>query len=152
MATPSERIEHSDFSLILPEGWVCKSENERRYGVCLSPPGVLCCTPERVTETDRLPNLARMLAGFLTRQGHPVATDELLIVSGVAGADGYSWQYVEDGSFLRFWIFGNETRWLFLTFTTPEAHRIEFLPVLDELIRTLRVKHSDDTQGSEESR
>lgn len=128
------------FQLSLPQGWTQRSDEECLYGVCTDPPGVLCCTPSLVEDSDQLPNLSRMLAGFLTRSGHPVATDELLRVSGVANAHGFCWQYVENERFHRIWVFGNQVSWLLLTFTSGAEAQSTFHPLLNEMIATLALQ------------
>ena len=112
---------------------------------CVSrqPPGVINLTSEAVTERESLPNLSRMLAGFLTRTGHPVATDELLRVSDVPGAPGFSWQYTEEGTYHRLWLFGNLASWLLIHFVCPKEHYSEFHQSLTDSIKTLRL-HSDE--------
>lgn len=131
------------FQMELPSDWVVRRDEERIYAVCPQPPGVLCCTPQEVEDSEEFPNLSRMLAGFLTRSGHPVATDELLRITGVAHAHGFCWQYVEDDTFHRIWIFGNARSWLLLTFTCPAPHQGDFSETLNELIRGLSLTPPD---------
>lgn len=131
------RLEESTFSVTVPDEWSVRRDEERVYLVSASPPGVLCCTPQRVDDPDRLPNLARMLAGFLTRTGHPVATDELLRISNVPGASGYCWQYFDSGSFHRIWIFGNKASWLLWTFSSSSADLDHFHPLLEGMLKSL---------------
>jgi hypothetical protein len=78
-----------------------------------------------------------MLAGFLTRTGHPVATDELLRISNVPGAGGFCWQYFEEGTFHRIWVFGNSLSWLMWTFTCAGADMDHFHPLLQGLVKSL---------------
>jgi hypothetical protein len=125
------------FSVTLPPGWAVRRDEERVYLVSAQPPGVLCCTSQRVEVADDLPNLSRMLAGFLTRTGHPVATDELMRISNVPGAAGFCWQYFEDGNFHRIWIFGNHACWLLWTFTSATSDLDHFHPLLERLLKTL---------------
>lgn len=125
------------FSLRLPAGWAVRRDEERVYFISPAPPGVLCCTPERVEDPSQLPNLSRMLAGFLTRTGHPVATDELLRITGVPGAVGFCWQYFEDGTFHRVWVFGNQVSWMLWTFSCGSADFEHFHPILEGLQKSL---------------
>lgn len=131
------RLEEPTFSLELAPGWKVRRDDECLYLISEEPAGVLCCTAERVVDRAELPNLSRMLAGFLTRTGHSVATDELLAISSVPGAVGFCWQYFEDGKFHRFWIFGNEATWLFWTFTSRTADLDHFHPLLEQLLKSL---------------
>lgn len=131
------RLVEETFALTVPEGWAVRRDDERVFLVSERPPGVLCCTPQVVDDPDRLPNLARMLAGFLTRTGHPVATDELLRISNVPGASGYCWQYFEGGSFHRIWIFGNHASWLLWTFSSATSDLDHFHPQLEGLLKSL---------------
>lgn len=125
------------FAVTLPEGWSVRHDEECVYFVCQTPPGVLCSTASRVENSDELPNLSRMLAGFLTRTGRPVATDELLRLSNVSGADGFCWQYFEDGVFHRIWVFGNRQSWLLWTFSCAREDVDRFHPLLEGLVRSL---------------
>lgn len=132
------------FSLTLPQGWTKRDDEGRVYGLSTEPPGVLCCTASPVENSEELPNLSRMLAGFLTRSGHPVATDELLRVSKVAHAHGFCWQYSEEGNFTRLWMFGNRESWLLMTFTAPEQHVAHFHPLLDQIVESLTLHREGD--------
>lgn len=130
-------LQEETFSLTLPDGWAVRRDEERVYLVSSQPPGVLCCTAQPVEQAEQLPNLSRMLAGFLTRTGHPVATDELLRISNVAGGTGFCWQYFEEGTFHRIWIFGNHFSWLLWTFTSATADLDHFHPLLEGMIKSL---------------
>lgn len=132
-------LQESTFSLTLPEGFSVSRDSEGLQCVSSAPPGVLSLTPEAVVDKDSLPNLSRMLAGFLTRSGHPVATDELLKMTVVPEAHGFSWQYIEDEKYHRFWLFGNESSWLLLTFVCPSAHQRDFHEPLRKMIVSLRL-------------
>lgn len=132
-----ERLEEETFSLTLPDGWMVRRDEERLFLVSKAPPGVLCCTAEFVDDPSELPNLSRMLAGFLTRTGHAVATDELLRISNVPGAAGFCWQYFEDGTFHRIWIFGNRLSWLLWTFSSFSADLDHFHPLLEGVLKSL---------------
>ena len=68
------KLEQPTFSLEVPAGWEVRHEEEQVFLISRTPPGVLCCTAQTVENSEELPNLSRMLAGFLTRSGHPVAT------------------------------------------------------------------------------
>jgi len=128
------------FLLEVPDSFQTIREGDSLQCVSREPAGVIVLTSEEVTDTDSLPSLSRMLAGFLTRSGHPVATDELLRVSSVPGCHGFSWQYCEGGNYHRFWLFGNESAWLLLTFVCPEAERASFQDVLSEVVNSIRLR------------
>jgi hypothetical protein len=135
-----KQIEETTFTMELPSEFQVTKEANEIQCVCLDPPGVLRLTPEEVEDTNSLPNLSRMLAGFLTRTGHPVATDELLRVTSVPEAHGFSWQYTEDGNYHRLWLFGNRRSWLLVTFVCPKAEQQNFHETLQSLIKTLRLR------------
>jgi hypothetical protein len=128
------------FSLELPEPFLVRREGVNLQGICQDPAGVLHITPERVIDPESLPNLSRMLAGFLTRSGHPVATDELLQVTSVPDAHGFSWQYVEEKVYHRLWLFGDEFSWLLMTFICPESDRGHFHESLQAVVNSLRLR------------
>ena len=127
------------FTVKLPSDWQLKEEAEGQlaHGISSSPPGVLTLKWEQVTDTEELPNLSRMLAGFLTRSGHPVATDELLPLSNVSGAQGFSWQYQEEATYHRFWLLGHRQCWLLLTFVCPQEYHSAFEASLGALLADL---------------
>lgn len=133
-------LEQSSFTLELPDGFKLAESDGPLTCVCRTPPGVLHLTPQLVEDKEELPNLSRMLAGFLTRSGHPVATDELLRVTSVPNAHGFSWQYTEEGNYHRLWLFGNEQSWLLAHFLCPQEHYSEFHEQLTEAVKTLRLR------------
>ena len=135
-----ETLRELTYSLVLPPGFQPNRDDEGLHCVCTAPPGILCFTAESVEDKDSLPNLSRMLAGYLTRMGHPVATDELLKVSSVPGAYGFCWQYVEKQKFQRFWIFGNEKSWLFITFVSSEEDKDKLHEPLQQMVKTIRLE------------
>lgn len=139
------RLEKDLFRLSLPLGWTDREEEGRSFLISEDPPGVMCCTAERVDDPSELPNLSRMLAGFLTRTGHPVATDELLRVTRVVGVTGFSWQYAEDERYHRLWILGNRHCWLLLTFSCALSHRDHFFSVLEAIVGSLELAESPTT-------
>ena len=142
------RLVEPTFALEVPPGWEIRRDEERLYLVAVEPAGVLCCTAEVVEDSAELPNLSRMLAGFLTRTGHAVATDELLRISNVPGAGGFCWQYFEEGTFHRFWIFGNHSAWLFWTFSSATADLEHFHPLLEGLLKSLSMHDLSEASGS----
>lgn len=133
-------ISEPTFSIQLPDSFQLIRDEGQLQCVCREPAGVLSLTPEAVTDPENLPNLSRMLAGFLTRTGHPVATDELLRITSVPDAHGFSWQYTEEQNFHRLWLFGNRYSWLLLTFVCPEEARPGFHELLQNAVKTIRLK------------
>lgn len=134
------QVDESTFFLSLPDNFEIVRDEERIQCVSREPVGVLSLTPEEVHDPEHLPNLSRMLAGFLTRSGHPVATDELLRITTVPDAHGFSWHYSENGNAHRFWLMGNRDSWLLLTFVCPAANMSVFHEPLQEVIKTVRLK------------
>lgn len=130
------------FAVDLPDGWRVEADLERYYAISTEPPGLLCITPELVKDMKSLPNLSRMLAGYLTRTGQPVASDELRQLNGIPGAQGFWWQYSDRQTVHRLWIVGNETRWILMTFTTAEENMGYFHPLLQECLNSLRLEGS----------
>ena len=140
----SKLLDEPTFSLELPELFEIHREEDGLQCVCREPAAVLSLSPEVVEDSDSLPNLSRMLASFLTRMGHPVATDELLRVTSVPQAIGFSWQYMEDGKYLRFWLFGNQFSFLLVTFVCLEQNRGHFQETLSTCLKTLRLRISEE--------
>lgn len=141
----STRLLEPTFEVELPTGFSMVRDGERISCVSRDPVGVLTLSTEVVENPDDLPSLSRMLAGFLTRSGHPVATDELLQVNSVPDAYGFSWQYVEDALYHRLWLFGNEYCWLLLSFLCPRENQALFEDRLASLIASLRLRtHGPD--------
>lgn len=139
------RLREPTFEVELPAGFSVVRDGERINCVSREPVGVVVLTTEIVEDPDELPSLSRMLAGFLTRSGHPVATDELLAISTVPDAYGFSWQYVEDTVYHRLWIFGNEYCWLLLSFLCPRENQVFFQDRLADLVSSLRLRtHGPD--------
>lgn len=141
----SENLVEEAFRLVLPEGFSVLRDEERINCVSREPAGVLVITSEMVEDPDELPSLSRMLAGFLTQSGHPVATDELLQISSVPGAYGFGWQYSESETYHRFWLFGNKVCWVLLSFLCPLSNQVHFQEPLSALVGSLRLR----TDGSD---
>ena len=133
-------VERPSFSLVLPDSFEVAEGDGHVHCICRTPPGVLHLTPQIVEDKEDLPNLSRMLAGFLTRSGHPVATDELLRITSVPNAHGFSWQYTEEENYHRLWLFGDEHSWLLAHFVCPREHYSEFHEQLTEVVKTLRLR------------
>lgn len=136
-----ETISHPNglFELRLPSDWQWIADEAGGAAVSRQPPGVLHLSAEAVDDPADFPNLSRMLAGFLTRTGRPVATDDLLRVP-LAGAEGFSWQYIEDESRAwRVWIFGNRVAWVFVSFNCALEDAPAHQPAVDGLVHSLRL-------------
>ena len=139
-AIVSITLKEPTFSLVLPAGFQASNDEEGLHCICKSPPAILRFTAEKVEDKDALPNLSRMLAGFLTRMGHPVATDELLKLNSVPGAYGFCWQYAEDDKFQKFWLFGNEASWFFMTLVTAENDKDTLHEPIQQMVKTIRLE------------
>lgn len=133
------RVQHQKlFSVDVPEGWQFFADEHG--GSLISPcqTSVLHIHSEGVSDPAELPNLTRMLAGFLTLHHKPVATDELLPVK-LTGALCFAYQYAEMERAVRVWIIGNEKAWAFLNFQVPFARQIEYRTVIDQLVRDFQI-------------
>ena len=137
------QLKEQNFQLELPQSFEINKDGDSLTCVCKEPAGVLTIIHENVENPEELPNLSRMLAGFLTRSGHPVATDELLPMTSVPGTPGFSWQYIDGARFFRFWLFGTRQCWVLLTFVCPEENKVDFHQVLEESIKSLRLRRDE---------
>jgi hypothetical protein len=130
---------HADlFALEVPEGWLFYADD---HGGSLIPPcktAVMHIHAEAVTDVAELPNLTRMLAGFLTLHHSPVATDELLPIK-LPGALCFAYQYAEGARAVRVWVLGNESAWAFVNFQVPLDREREYRSVVDQMIRSFQV-------------
>lgn len=142
-----QKIRHPLFTLELPPGWRWIAEQRGGSAVASDPPGVLHLSAEPVEKAEELPNLSRMLAGFVTRHVAPVTTQELIPVD-FPRATGFAWQFVEETAdrpphLWRVWIAGNEEAWCFLSFNCSyedrEAHRV----TVDEVVASLSLSAPD---------
>ena len=103
---------------------------------------VLHIRAERVRDAAELPNLSRMLAGFLTEHVTPVATDELRAFQ-VEEVLGFAWQYREEWEdegerAVRVWVLGNELAWCFVSFQGPIDSVQRDLQLVDNAIVSFR--------------
>lgn len=134
------RLSDSLFGLELPNGFTSRQEEQGWQCVCTDPPGVIHFTPEVVDDPDELPNLSRMLSGFLTRSGQPVAPYDLLKITSIPDTHGFSWQYTQEENYHRVWLFGNDHCWLLVTFVCPAPVYRTFHEPLTKSIATLRLR------------
>ncbi|MBS2039806.1 hypothetical protein JST97_32780 [bacterium] len=133
------RAEHQDlFSLPVPEGWQFYPDDHGGSLITPCRTGVLHLHAEKVADVSELPNLTRMLAGFLTLHHKPVATDELLPIK-LPGALCFAYQYSDGERAVRVWIVGNEKAWTFLNFQVPLASHAAYTAVVDSLIKDFQL-------------
>lgn len=132
------------FELPAPSDWTFYPDE---HGGSWIPPcqsAVLHVHAELVSDPAELPNLTRMLAGFLTQHHRPVATDELLPIK-IPEALCFSWQYMEIAPegwerVVRLWIVGNEKAWAFVNFQLPLTRMEALNEVVDGMIRGFRFR------------
>ena len=91
---------------------------------------------EGVDDSESLPNLSRMLAGFLTLRGRPVATDDLLELD-LPNTQAFAWQYQEGEQAVRVWVAGNELAWAFINFHCPVLLEAELRSDVDLIVASL---------------
>lgn len=133
------RVKHQHlFSVDVPDGWQFFADEHGGSLITPCQTAVLHIHSEGVSDPAELPNLTRMLAGFLTLHHKPVATDELLPIK-VPEALCFAYQYAESERAVRVWIIGNEKAWAFLNFQVPFARQIEYRAVVDQLVRDFQV-------------
>jgi len=133
------RVQHQNlFSFEAPEGWQFFADEHGGSLITPCQTAVLHIHSEGVSDPAELPNLTRMLAGFLTLHHKPVATDELLPIK-LPGALCFAYQYAEMERAVRVWIIGNEKAWAFLNFQVPFARQIEYRTVIDQLVRDFQI-------------
>ncbi|MFN8610080.1 MAG: hypothetical protein U0931_21235 [Vulcanimicrobiota bacterium] len=133
------RAHHQDlFSMPIPEGW--RFFPDEHGGSLITPcqTAVLHVHAEKVNDPAELPNLTRMLAGFLTLHHKPVATDELLQVR-LPGALCFAYQYADGDRAVRVWIIGDEKAWAFLNFQVPLQSHATYTAVVDDLVKDFRL-------------
>ena len=113
-------------SFELPPDWEWYPDGQGGGAIPPDRQSVLHVRAERVEDAAQLPNLSRMLAGFLTGHVRPVATDELHPFS-VVGGQGFAWHYLEEWESegppriqsVWLWVMGNEQTWTFVNFQGP---------------------------------
>lgn len=133
------RAQHQNlFSLAVPEGWQFFADEQGGSLITPCQTAVLHIHSEAVSDAAELPNLTRMLAGFLTLHHKPVATDDLLPIK-VPGALCFAYQYAEGERAVRVWIVGNEKAWAFLNFQVPFEREITYRAAVDQLVRDVQI-------------
>ncbi len=133
------RVQHQNlFSLAVPEGWQFFADDHGGSLITPCQTAVLHIHSEGVSDPAELPNLTRMLAGFLTLHHKPVATDELLSIR-VPGALCFAYQYAESERAVRLWILGNEKAWAFLNFQVSFEKEPTYRTAVDQLIRDFQI-------------
>lgn len=131
-------IETELFGLDLPPGWTWHPEADGGAAVPPGDPGALVVSAHPVDDPASLPHISRMLAGFLTLRGRPVATDELATLE-VSGGEGVWHEYVDGEHWWRLWVVGNEVTWALLSYNCPQQYRGSHLTELDEILASLRL-------------
>lgn len=125
------------FSIQLPPGWQFFPD---LHGGGVIPPGsqgVLHFHSERVADSAELPNLSRMLAGFVTLHHQPVATDQLRRLS-INGSDAFAWQYVDKSEqAVRLWVVGNDAAWVFINFQASPLVAASLESEIDGIVGSL---------------
>ena len=135
----SMRAQHQQlFSVSIPDGWEFYPDDLGGSLITPCRTAVLHIHSEGVTDVAELPNLTRMLAGFLTLHHKPVATDELLPIK-LPGALCFAYQYAELERVVRVWIIGNEKAWAFLNFQVPMERVLEYRAPVDALVRDFQI-------------
>lgn len=134
------RAQHQDlFSLPVPEDWQFYPDEHGGSLITPDQTAVLHVHAEKVTDVAELPNLTRMLAGFLTLHHKPVATDELLPIK-LPGALCFAYQYSDGERAVRVWIIGNEKAWAFLNFQVPLERHAAYTAVVDGLVKDFQIQ------------
>jgi hypothetical protein len=134
------RARHQDlFSLPIPEGWQFYADEHGGSLITPDRTAVLHIHAEKVADVAELPNLTRMLAGFLTLHHKPVATDELLPIK-LPGALCFAYQYADGERAVRVWIIGNEKAWAFLNFQVPLQGHAAYTAVVDGLVKDFQIQ------------
>lgn len=122
----------------VPDGW--QFFPDEHGGGLVSPcrQAVLHVHCEEVTDPTELPNLSRMLAGFVTGHHRPIITQDLLPFS-LPGALGFAYQYAQDERAIRVWIVGNPHAWAFINFQAPLQAEERFRATVDEFVQSVRL-------------
>lgn len=126
------------FDCPVPPGWEFHPDEHGGGMVSAGRDAVLHVHAEEVTDPAELPNLSRMLAGFLTAHHKPVHTKELLALK-LPGALGFAWQYLDGDRAVRVWIVGHDRAWAFLNFQCPVAVEPEYREVVDGVVRNFQL-------------
>lgn len=133
------RAQHQQlFSVAIPEGWEFFADEHGGSLITPCQTAVLHIHSEGVTDAAELPNLTRMLAGFLTLHHKPVATDELLSIK-LPGALCFAYQYADLERAVRVWIIGNEKAWAFLNFQVHFENELLYRATVDALVRDFQI-------------
>lgn len=146
-----QTIRHPLFALDLPPDWQWFPDEHGGSAVPPGPPAALHLSAERVVEAEELPNLSRMLAGFVTRHVGPVTTQDL-IPANFPQATGFAWQFIEETAerpphLWKVWIAGNEHAWCFVSFNCSlkdhETHREK----IENVVSTLTLLTAPDADA-----
>jgi len=136
----------------IPDGWEFFPDEQGGSLIAPCRTAILHIHAEAVSDPRELPNLTRMLAGFLTLHHKPVATDELLPIK-LSGALCFAYQYADGPRAVRVWIVGNEKTWAFINFQVSFDREMQYRSLVDEWIRAFRFAEGSATiqgRGSDE--
>jgi hypothetical protein len=131
------------FALDLPPGWGWHNEPDGGAAVPPGAPGALVISAQAVEDPTRLPNVSRMLAGFLTLRGRPVAADALTSIQA-DGSQGVSYRYTEGEHFWQLWVVGNQATWALLSYNCPAEFQDSHRPALETIVASLRLSVLED--------
>ncbi len=128
------------FQIEFPEDWTFYADEHGGGLVSPCRKAVLHFYAEAVHDAAELPNLSRMLAGFLTQHHRPVATDDLRQIK-LPGALAFSWQFLDSlqNRAVRVWIIGNEKAWAFANFHSPLDLEPDLRSAVDQIIADFRI-------------
>jgi hypothetical protein len=134
------------FRVTLPPDWAWVPDEGGGAAVPPGDPGVLYFFAQAVTDRRALPNLQRMLAGFLSQRGRPVLTEQLLTVR-LGRHRGYAWRFLEErpqGEHAWFlWITGNLKAWLLVSYNCPAGYASSHQAEIDEILASLRLAEEE---------
>lgn len=123
---------------VVPEGWDFYADEQGGGLVSPDRQAVLHVHCEEVTDPTELPNLSRMLAGFVTGHHRPIITQDLMPFQ-LPGALGFAYQYEHDQRAVRVWIVGNPAAWAFLNFHSPLDKEEQYREAVDGFVRSFRL-------------
>lgn len=136
------------FDLKIPSGWDFYPDAQGGSLIAPCRTAILHIHAEAVRDPRELPNLTRMLAGFLTLHHKPVATDELLPIK-LPGALCFAYQYADGPRAVRVWIIGNEKAWAFINFHVTFDRELEYRATVDDWVRAFQfVEGRGSAEGS----
>ena len=131
------------FSIEVPEGWQFFPDE---HGGGLIPPdksAVVHLYGEAVEDPADLPNLSRMLAGFITLRGKAVAPDDLFRLQ-IKEYPAFAWRSQEKGKkAVRMWVVGNEFAWVFINFQADLDAESRWRLDVDRIVASLDLMEAE---------